>query len=249
MLRRHSNAQRRVILTASKGGDAFSLINYAAWKQNDRLGARGLRIGRGYERQAGGRAVQLASESHAWCNICGDATVRQQRGSHEASPDSSDEFLPRTSVESASLRLFFTPVCYSSTVPSTFRREKSSRRPCLFPFLFYLQAGPCKLLALFSPKPETIKTLCYCCNFPHGVAENRVDPLSPPEEATVGELITFPGVLSAPSPPGSAAARAWSAAMEGMKTRAPDGVASWEDLAMETSCGGACTSSVLGRVR
>ena len=49
--------------------------------------------------------------------------------------------------------------------------------------------------------------------------------------------------------PESAAARAWSAAMEGMKTRAPDGVASWEDLAMETSCGGACTSSVLSRVR
>ena len=35
--------------------------------------------------------MQLAPESHARCNICGDVTVRQQRGLHEASPES----LPR----------------------------------------------------------------------------------------------------------------------------------------------------------
>ncbi|CAM9905825.1 unnamed protein product, partial [Scytosiphon promiscuus] len=82
---------------------------------------------------------------------------------------------------------------------------------------------------------------------------SSVDPLSPPEGANVGELVTFEGILSAPVPPGSSASRAWSATMEGM----PDGVGSvggvgvagWNSLPMLTSAG-ACTSSVpAGRVR
>ncbi|CAN0538039.1 unnamed protein product, partial [Scytosiphon promiscuus] len=75
----------------------------------------------------------------------------------------------------------------------------------------------------------------------------RVDPLSPPEGAKVGELVTFPGVLSAPAAPDGSAARAWSATMEGMKTGV-DGVGGWNDRPMETSAG-ACTSSITGRVR
>eukprot|EP00904_Undaria_pinnatifida_P006920 jgi/Undpi1/3358/HiC_scaffold_15.g06731.m1 len=75
----------------------------------------------------------------------------------------------------------------------------------------------------------------------------RVDPLSPPEGAKVGELITFQGVLSAPAPPGGSAARAWGSTMEGMKTGG-DGVGAWNGLPMETSAG-VCTSSITGRVR
>ncbi|CAM9941092.1 unnamed protein product [Pylaiella littoralis] len=83
-----------------------------------------------------------------------------------------------------------------------------------------------------------------------------VDPLTPPPGARVGELVTFESVLSAPAPPGSAASRAWSATMEGMKTvGGPDdaedgaGVAGWNGRPMRTS-GGACTSRVVsGRVR
>ncbi|CAN0063682.1 unnamed protein product, partial [Laminaria digitata] len=76
----------------------------------------------------------------------------------------------------------------------------------------------------------------------------RVDPLSPPEGANVGELVTFPGVLSAPAPADGSAARAWSSTMEGMKTGA-DGVGGWNERPMETSAG-VCTSSITaGRVR
>eukprot|EP00752_Nemacystus_decipiens_P008790 g7844.t1 len=75
-----------------------------------------------------------------------------------------------------------------------------------------------------------------------------VDPLSPPEGAKVGELVTFDGVLSAPAPPSSAASRAWSATMEGMKT-GDAGVAGWDGRPMQTSAG-PCTSTVVtGRVR
>ncbi|CAN0031343.1 unnamed protein product, partial [Hapterophycus canaliculatus] len=82
-----------------------------------------------------------------------------------------------------------------------------------------------------------------------------VDPLSPPEGAKVGELVTFEGVISAPVPPSSAASRAWSATMEGMSVTPADGVgvgvgvAGWNGRPMLTSAG-ACTSSVAaGRVR
>eukprot|EP00903_Cladosiphon_okamuranus_P013138 g12252.t1 len=75
-----------------------------------------------------------------------------------------------------------------------------------------------------------------------------VDPLSPPEGAKVGELVTFEGVLSAPAPPSGAASRAWSATMEGMKT-GDGGVAGWDGRPMQTSAG-PCTSTVVaGRVR
>ncbi|CBJ29292.1 similar to Tyrosyl-tRNA synthetase, cytoplasmic (Tyrosyl--tRNA ligase) (TyrRS) [Ectocarpus siliculosus] len=82
---------------------------------------------------------------------------------------------------------------------------------------------------------------------------SSVDPLSPPEGAKIGELITFESVLSAPAPPSSGASRAWSATMEGMKTAEATadgvGVAGWDGRPMLTSAG-ACTSSIAaGRVR
>ncbi|CAB1110734.1 unnamed protein product [Ectocarpus sp. CCAP 1310/34] len=82
---------------------------------------------------------------------------------------------------------------------------------------------------------------------------SSVDPLSPPEGAKIGELITFEGVLSAPAPPSSGASRAWSATREGMKTAEATadgvGVAGWDGRPMLTSAG-ACTSSIAaGRVR
>ncbi|CAM9110215.1 unnamed protein product [Ectocarpus sp. 6 AP-2014] len=82
---------------------------------------------------------------------------------------------------------------------------------------------------------------------------SSVDPLSPPEGAKIGEIITFEGVLSAPAPPSSGASRAWSATMEGMKTAEATadgvGVAGWDGRPMLTSAG-ACTSSIAaGRVR
>lgn len=73
-------------------------------------------------------------------------------------------------------------------------------------------------------------------------------PLSPSEGAKVGELITFKGVISTPSRPGGAAARAWTAVMEGMKTGA-DGIAGWEGIPMDVG-GGVCSSVIkTGRVR
>lgn len=75
-----------------------------------------------------------------------------------------------------------------------------------------------------------------------------VHPLSPSEGAKVGELITFKGVISTPSRPGGAAARAWTAVMEGMKTGA-DGIAGWEGIPMDVG-GGVCSSVIkTGRVR
>lgn len=103
-------------------------------------------------------------------------------------------------------------------------------------------------LILFSSAPDVLfqhSLPVYHLPFPAG--EIRVDPLSPPPDAKIGELITFEGVLSAPAPPGSAAARAWNTVAEGMRT-ADDGTSGWEGVPMQTS-GGACTSSITGRVR
>ncbi|CAM9724363.1 unnamed protein product, partial [Discosporangium mesarthrocarpum] len=78
-------------------------------------------------------------------------------------------------------------------------------------------------------------------------AHTRVDPLCPPEASRIGELVTFEGIASAPAVAGSAAARAWREAMDGMRTD-ESGRAAYRGQAMETSAG-PCISSITGVVR
>ncbi|CAM9621584.1 unnamed protein product [Ectocarpus fasciculatus] len=147
--------------------------------------------------------------------------------------------------------------------------EPSKRVPpprCMVPFDRTIVSG----LVAYVPEDEMRgRMVVGLCNLPpramRGVTSSgmllcasnddhsSVNPLSPPEGAKIGELITFEGVLSAPAPPSSGASRAWSATMEDMKTEEATadgaGVAGWDGRPMLTSAG-ACTSSIAaGRVR
>lgn len=119
-------------------------------------------------------------------------------------------------------------------------------------FFHGVERTPTRLIVLRFVPTELVSTLIPLVT-PPPPPPNSVDPLSPPEGAKIGELITFEGVLSAPAPPSSGASRAWSATMEGMKTEEATadgaGVAGWDGRPMLTSAG-ACTSSIAaGRVR
>lgn len=64
----------------------------------------------------------------------------------------------------------------------------------------------------------------------------KVDPLSAPESAAIGELVTFEGHKSAPLDPGNRASKAFDRVAADLKTSA-DGVAMHQDVAFMTSSG------------
>lgn len=76
--------------------------------------------------------------------------------------------------------------------------------------------------------------------------KTQVDPLSPPPDAKVGELITFAGHASDPAEPGNRATKAYSKVAAGFATNA-DGIATFESVPFMTKAG-PCTSTIVGPI-
>jgi aminoacyl tRNA synthase complex-interacting multifunctional protein 1 len=73
-------------------------------------------------------------------------------------------------------------------------------------------------------------------------SHTRVDPVTPPSAATVGELVHFRGHVSDPKPPGNAAVKAFKRVAERLLSNS-DGVAHFDGAPFMTEAG-PCTTTV-----
>ncbi|CAM9395994.1 unnamed protein product [Heterosigma akashiwo] len=77
--------------------------------------------------------------------------------------------------------------------------------------------------------------------------KTKVEPITPPEGSTIGELITFEGYQVNPLKPGLRANRAYEEVAGGFAARPEDGVAVWEGVPLATRAG-PVTSQLIGRI-
>jgi methionine--tRNA ligase beta chain len=104
------------------------------------------------------------------------------------------------------------------------------------------------VVVLANLKPRAIKGITsngmlLCAS---NADKSKVDPLTPPVNAKVGELIKFAGHISEPVEPGNRATKAYSKVADGFFTNA-EGVATYESIPFMTP-EGPCTSILVGPI-
>ena len=104
------------------------------------------------------------------------------------------------------------------------------------------------VIVLANLKPRTIKGITsngmiLCAS---NADKSKVDPLSPPAGAKVGELIRFEGHLSEPVEAGNRATKAYSKVADGFHTT-EDGVATYQGIPFMCP-EGPCTSILVGPI-
>mmetsp|Transcript_10030 Transcript_10030/g.28942 ORF Transcript_10030/g.28942 Transcript_10030/m.28942 type:complete len:601 (-) Transcript_10030:420-2222(-) len=118
----------------------------------------------------------------------------------------------------------------------------------LVPYLSQEELQGRNVIVLCNLKPRAMRGIksegmLLCSSSPDGT---RVAPLSPPEGAALGELVTFDGWASEPVAPGNKAGKAFDRVAEDLSV-GEQGVATFRSVPFQTSAG-ACTSEIPGKI-